>query len=246
MAFSEFITQFVYNEKFLNSLGGLIIILSVVLLIIIFVEMRVKKTVQVKLNEKGIAYLKKIDKIKKTRKKPSQEIKELNSIIKNFLKEYLKISAVPTYGEALGLMESKKNGEDVITLCNEMSEIIYAGEKPTEENVNRIIELFEKIIKYHVIKIDEEKAKEIEKILDTKEDTVDERKIRVIMSTVKGGLNELKKGNIQEAYKAYNVINALFKNLNSREKLICKKKIMEFYGEIAKKSQGGKPEKEKS
>lgn len=244
MAFSDIIAQWVYTEKFLTALGGIIILLSLSLLLIIFIELRVKKTVKIKLNQKGISYLKQIDKIRKESKKPQQTIKEINSTIKEFLKEYLKLNSTPTYGEALEMIEGKKQIEDLRQLCTEASSVLYAGEKPSEEKVEKIIDMFENIVKYRLIKLDEQKAKEIEKIMgNVKEEFIDERKIRMIMSTIKSGKKSLAKANLKEAYQSYGLVNALYKNLNQKEKEICRKKIVEFYAEIAKKTQSLKAER---
>lgn len=241
MAFSDLITQWIYTEQFLTSLGAMIILLSLLLLVIIFIELRVKKTVKVKLNEKGVAYLKRIDKIRKTQKKSQQSIKEVNIIIKEFLKDYLKLTYTPTYGETLEMIQEKKQMEDIRQLCNEASAILYAGEKPTDEKVEKIIEMFENIVKYRLIKLDEEKAKEIEKILGkVKEEFIDERKIRLVMSTIKSGRQDLIKNNLSRAYKNYAIVNAFYKNLNQKEKEVCKSKILEFYKEITQKNQAPK------
>ncbi len=197
-----------------------------------------------KLNERGIAYLKRIDKIRKANKKPHQSIQEINTIIKEFLKDYLKLAYTPTYGEALEMIQEKKQMEDIRQLCNEASAILYAGEKPTEEKVEKIVEMFENIVKYRLIKLDEEKAKEIEKILGkVEEEFIDERKIRLIMSTIKSGRQDLAKNNLSSAYKAYTKVNAYYKNLNPKEKEVCKNKIISFYKEIAQKTQVLKAQK---
>ncbi len=195
-----------------------------------------KKSVKIKLNEKGIAYLKSIDKIRKNRGKPAQQMREINTLIKDFLKGYLKLNYTPTYGEALDLIEGK-NLEDIRQICNDASAVMYAGEKPTEEKLGKIIEIFENIVKYRLIKLDEEKAKEIEKILgNAKEEFIDERKIRMVVSSIKEGRKNISGNNLQAAYKAYSVITAIFKNMNQKEKDICKDKILNYYNEILEKS----------
>lgn len=237
MSLSGAITNAVYNETFLTFLGGIIILLSLLLIIFIFIELRVKKAVKIKLNEKGIAYLKRIDLLTKSRKKPRQEIRELNIIIKDFLKDYLKLSSPPTYGETLEMIQEKQNVDDIKQLCNEASSLIYAGEEPTEQKVNKILELFEYIIKYRLIKLDEAKAKEIQKILEkTKESIIDEKKIRIIMSAIKSGKKDLFQNNLQTAYKSYSIVTAIYRNLNAKEKSICRNKIMDFYNDIAKRT----------
>lgn len=245
MSLFDSITQVIYNESFLIYLGAAIVLLALVLLVIIFIDLRVKKTVKIKLNEKGISYLKSIDQIRKIRNKPQQEIKELNALIKDFLKSYLKINFTPTYGEALEMIENRNNLEDIKQLCEEASAIMYAGEKPTEETIFALIEMFENIIKYRLIKLDEEKAKEIEKILGkSKEEFIDERKIRTVMGTIKSGKYDLAKSNLHSAYKSYSVVTAIFKNMNPKEKSICKNKIFEFYTEILKKANSIKSQAE--
>ncbi len=177
------------------------------------------------------------------RDKPQQEMKELNTLIKDFLKGYFKINFIPTYGEALEMIESRKNMEDIRQVCEEASAIMYAGEKSTTEKIEKIAEMFENIIKYRLIKLDEEKAREIEKILGkVREDIIDERKIRIVMTTIKTGKKDILKENRGSAYKAYNFVSALYKNLNPKEKDICKSKILDFYSEITKMAKAKKPQ----
>jgi len=90
-------------------------------------------------------YRKGIEAMKKFPQNPETDFRNLNKYARAFFKEYLNLDYSLTYLE-LEEYFKKQNKQEHAEFCKLMSDVNYKGER-TKEDVQRLVELFSKIMK---------------------------------------------------------------------------------------------------
>lgn len=160
--------------EFTQNIGYLSIILIIVITIIVTVLMLIEKKLVKKViqnrNQRDLYYQKEIQQINKF--KPNKAINQIDKIAKNFFAESFNLNENLEYTELKNFFKKKKNLE-AQKFCESIIKPLYSPEKPSQEEIQKLIELLTLITaKEHVMTKEEkeelnkknsEKNKEIPK-----------------------------------------------------------------------------------
>lgn len=141
--------NFTQYNLLLNTIIYLIVILASILIVMLFIEKRIKKKIHRHLNTHGVIFMKSLRLIE-SKKSPYQRVVLISHISKQVFKELFKLNFFPTFEEAKRLAKGK-NFYEIEQFCNRMTELIYAGKKPTEEEGFEMLSRMGFIIKKYML-----------------------------------------------------------------------------------------------
>ncbi len=122
-------------------------ILILLFIITYFVEKKVKRIITRYLGSKNRLYLKKIKIIKGSKKSTDYILNASHGVARNFLREYYNLDKEATYEEISEIASKNPGDRDIQEFANRMTDIVYAGRKPTVKEVLEVITLLEKILR---------------------------------------------------------------------------------------------------
>lgn len=141
----------------LENLGyillGFIVIVAVFLIILSFLEKKLKIKIFENRNSKNQAYIAKLAKVDIN--DPKQAIREIDKIGKAFLREAFRISGSPEYSTLTDYFASRNN-KLATEFSDKMTQLEYSGKEPTTKDTQSLVILLAEIIsKNKIISKDE-------------------------------------------------------------------------------------------
>lgn len=141
--------NFAQYNLLLNTIIYLMAILTFILLVVLLIEKRIKKQIRKHLSTHGVIFMRTLRAVESI-KSPYQRIVLISHLSKQVFKELFKLNFFPTFEEAKRLARGK-NFYEIEQFCNRMTELIYAGKKPGEEEGFEIMSRMNLIIKKYML-----------------------------------------------------------------------------------------------
>jgi len=138
---------------------GVVVFASIVLIILIFVERKVKKKVLTTANILNRIYIEKLAKLDPAT--PEITLKNVDKLARNFFREAFRIKPGMEYSE-LKEEFKKRNNKKVEEFCTIIGDLLYAGKKPYKKDNQKIINLLAEIIEKNKI-ISKQEKEELDK-----------------------------------------------------------------------------------
>jgi len=131
--------------KILIPIALVIIILITIVWILFYQNTKVGKkiiTEKVKYNK----FKKQIDSLKDSRESPEKDFKKIDTLARDFFKEYYNLGYDLTYLEIAKRLE-KRNKKEFINFCKQISDIKYSGKQINAKNIAQLTKTLDKTIK---------------------------------------------------------------------------------------------------
>lgn len=148
----------------LENLGyiliGFVIIIAVFLILLSFIEKKLKIRFSQGKHSKNQTYVEKLSKIKI--ENPQTAMKEMDAVAKSFFREAFRIKGSPEYS-TLTPYFAKRNNKLATDFSDQMTRFMFSGVQPTSQNVQSLVILLAEIISKNKILSGDEK-----KVLDKK------------------------------------------------------------------------------
>jgi len=143
----------------LQQMIDLVLIIGILLLIIVILKI-IEKSYRIRLElrkrDRNIFYRRELKKLREIKDHPEKVLDSANIIARGFFKEAFEL---PYNLEYLELVEEfRKSGKgDCVDFCNLISELSYSGDEISQEKIDRLLFLLEKIIQNNRILSEEDK-----------------------------------------------------------------------------------------
>ncbi len=168
--------NFAQYNLLLNTIIYLIAILTFILLVVLLIEKKIKKQIRQHLSTHGVIFMRTLRAIESI-KSPYQKVVLISHLSKQVFKELFKLNFFPTFEETKKLARGK-NFYEIEQFCNRMTELIYAGKKPGEEEGFEILSRMNLILKkYMLIKEFPDITRHIEKVKAEQKPIIQKQKI---------------------------------------------------------------------
>ena len=144
--------------SFLENLGyilvGFVIIVAVFLILLSFVEKKLKIKIFQGRSSRNQAYISKLAKIDIN--SPEESMKELDRLGKAFFKETFRLSGSPDYSTLVDFF-AERNNKLATEFSEEMTKLMYSGLQPTVSDVQSLVILLAEIVSKNKILSKDEK-----------------------------------------------------------------------------------------
>lgn len=153
-------------------LAGSLILLFIMIVVLSRINRKLKRDVVEKKQtvRKEEEIRDEIKKLKISNDHPKELLDKLNVVAKSFLSEAFKIKNNLDYSDMITVFKERKRYE-LVSFCEQITEILYSGEQPKKDMVKSLIESFEFIYNEEFPQLNslselEEKNYEVEKMAD--------------------------------------------------------------------------------
>jgi hypothetical protein len=127
------------------TIGTIVLLASITIIILHLLERKLEKKFISRKYDKNAYYQRKLIQLKESNESLDKKIDKLNSIARDFFKEAFDIPYNLEYSEIIGKLK-KQQKNNLITFSKLMIELSYTGKKIKQQEFNKTLNLFKKIV----------------------------------------------------------------------------------------------------